>query len=85
MAKVIKLENIKLTSTGEQFVEEYVCGNCRHLINPSDKTCWQCGEQLKQSTVVEHYHKGERLKGDEFLKRRVKIESSPTRGGKLSQ
>ena len=72
MAKIVKLENINAIkgTRQEQYVEEYVCSNCRHLINPDDKTCWQCGERLEQSSLIEHYHRGERLAEGEFQKRK---------------
>lgn len=63
MARIIKLENIQ--PTGE-LVEEYVCENCRHLIEPTDAVCWQCGEKLKPSSGVEHYFRGERLTEAQF-------------------
>lgn len=66
MAKIIKLENINLTPTGEQVTEEYVCENCRHLIASTDTICWQCREKLEQSKQVEHYHKGEKLTNEGF-------------------
>ncbi|MBA7617111.1 hypothetical protein ES703_24422 [subsurface metagenome] len=73
MAKVIKLENIQPKDGVEQLVDEYACENCRHLINPNDKTCWQCGEKLEQSELVEHYHKGEKLNEGQFKSLKQKI------------
>lgn len=73
MPKIIKLENIQKKAGIEQVVEEYVCENCRHLIDPSDKTCWQCGEKLEQSELVEHYYKGEKLNEGQFKSLKQKI------------
>lgn len=59
--RIIKLENIKAEfdrQTGKEKTElttEYVCGNCRHLVQPTDKFCWRCGEPLEKSSEVEHY------------------------------
>lgn len=68
MAEIIKLENINKVDGREQFVEEYVCGNCRHLVEPNAKTCWQCGEKLEPSGEIEHYHKGVKLSVARFKK-----------------
>lgn len=68
MAKVIKLENINVIkgTRQEHYVEEYVCSNCRHIINLTDKTCWQCGGKLEPSGTVEHYYRGGKLTTQEF-------------------
>jgi len=68
MANIIKLENIneERQTHKEKYVKEYVCSNCRHLVEPTDTTCWQCGEKLKQSSGVEHYHRGEKLSDIQF-------------------
>ena len=73
MAKIIKLENIKDASfspvTGKytnEVAEDYVCEACRHLVGRDDNFCWQCGERLEPSALVEHYHAGERLTGEKF-------------------
>ena len=70
-AKIIKLENIQPKDGMEQPTEEYVCESCRHLVEPTDKVCLQCGEKLEQSNLVEHYYKGEKLTDEEYQKRRV--------------
>ena len=73
MANIIKLENIKDASfspvTGKQMGKvtgEYVCESCRHLVDRDDGFCWQCGGKLEPSTMVEHYHRGERLTSEKF-------------------
>ena len=74
MAKRVKLESIDTAgynpSSGEvilrEVTEEYVCENCRHLVGRGDRFCWQCGEQLQPSALVEHYHRGERLTSEKF-------------------
>ena len=73
MAKIIKLENIVPVrynrQTGEpssEVTEEYVCEACRHLVKTIDKFCWQCGGELEQSTLIEHYSKGKKLTEEEY-------------------
>jgi len=68
MASIIKLENINLDphERKEKYVEEYVCYNCRHLVEPTDTTCWQCGEKLEQSSGAEHFRRGQKLTEGEF-------------------
>jgi len=70
MANIIKLENINedKQTHKEKYVEEYVCSNCRHLVEPNDKTCWQCGEKLEPSEKVERYRRGEKPTDEEFDK-----------------
>lgn len=75
MPNKIKLENILLagfdSDTGDAFInitEEYVCENCRHLVDKNDKFCWQCGEELKQSKLIEHYYEGKKLTERNFQK-----------------
>ncbi len=78
MANRIKLENIvgrgynRITGEFmEKIIEEFVCENCRHLVNIEDKFCWQCGGRLEQSNLIEHYHKGERLTDEEYQRRKM--------------
>jgi hypothetical protein len=73
MADRIKLENIVPAGfdvdTGDEFLnitEEFVCGNCRHLVGQADKYCGQCGELLKDMGKIEHWDKGKRLTDKEF-------------------
>jgi len=68
MAKIVKLENIqpRVKGQAEELTEEYVCGNCRHLIEPINAFCWLCGEKLEQSKLVEHYYMGQRLSNEGF-------------------
>lgn len=80
MADKIKLENIKEKgfdrTSGKPKTDvtiEYVCSACCHLVESGDAFCWQCGEKLVPSTLVEHYHKGERLTDKEFKKRAGKL------------
>ena len=77
--KKIKLENIVNKGfdrvTGKPMLEittEYVCEGCRHIVNIDDKFCWQCGEMLEQSDLVEHYRKGDKLTEKEFQRRKPK-------------
>jgi len=35
--------------------EEYVCENCRHLVEKLDDCCWQCGNPLEVSNLIETY------------------------------
>jgi len=65
--RIIKLENIRLNG---ELVTEYVCEGCRELVGKDDKVCWQCGENLGQSELVEHYHRGERLTDEEYQRRK---------------
>lgn len=76
MAKIIKLENIQPPKKGEaeQPTEEYVCGGCRELVGKDDKVCWQCGEKLEPSEMVEHYHKGEKLSNSKFKERKAQLQ-----------
>ena len=67
--KIVKLENIQLKDDKEEITEEYVCEGCRHLIQPADKSCWQCGQPLEPSSEVEHYHQGEKLTKEQFGER----------------
>lgn len=80
MALKIKLENISRRTfdkvTGkplEQVTQEYVCENCRHLVEPSDAFCWQCGNALEPSGLVEHYSDGEKLTDAQFKERKEKV------------
>jgi len=73
--KIIKLENIidegfdrQTGKTVSKATTEYVCENCRHLIEVSDKFCWQCGERLEQSNFVEYYSKGGKITKEEYQK-----------------
>ncbi len=75
--KKIKLENIvdegfdpETGKAVSKVTVEYVCEGCRHLVKENDKFCWQCGKKLKQSELVEHYDKGEKLTDEEFTVRR---------------
>lgn len=71
MAEIIKLQNIQKKhreDKEEQLVEEYVCSNCRHLVEATDTACWQCGEKLEPSGEIEHYHKGVKLSVAQFKK-----------------
>lgn len=77
MPKKIKLENIVGTGynrmTGkpaEHTTEEFVCENCRNLVKQEDVFCWNCGSPLEASSVVEHWHRGEKLTKKEFSKRK---------------
>jgi len=79
MANIIKLENIKdagfSPATGKQakeITEEYVCEACRHLVDREAQFCWQCGEKLQLSALVEHYHQGERLTSEKFEEEKKK-------------
>jgi predicted amidophosphoribosyltransferase len=72
---IIKLENVNTEfdrNTGEEkniFVEdEYVCENCRHLVSPLDKFCWQCGCELNKSSVIEHYRKGKPISDSDYMR-----------------
>lgn len=76
MPDKIKLENIVHagfdTETGDEFMnitEEYACSSCRNLVAKTDKFCRWCGELLKDTGKMEHYHKGEKLTDKEFKKR----------------
>ena len=80
MAKMIKLENITERgydrATGKPVMEvtrQQICEACHHLVNEEDKFCWQCGGNLEQSDLVEHYHKGERLTNGQFEEERRKL------------
>jgi len=62
MADRIKLENLGglgyNTETGEPRLSlsvEYTCGNCRFLAKDTDKFCHNCGEELEDKGLVEHY------------------------------
>lgn len=77
VSKVIKLENLVDVGYDQKsgrcsLVEtvDYVCGACRHLVNITDKFCWQCGVKLEQSDLVEHYSQGKQLTNMEFKERR---------------
>jgi len=77
MAKRIKLENIVSygfnRQTGKLIEEEtleFVCKACRHLVSQDDKFCWQCGEKLEASDLVEHYYKGGKITDEEYQRRR---------------
>ena len=77
MAKRIKLENIVSRGfdrqTGkliEKETLEFVCEACRHLVNQSDKFCWQCGGKLEVSDLTEHYYKGEKVTDEKYQRRR---------------
>jgi len=75
--KKIKLENIVDEGFDRQtgkpvskVTAEYICENCRHLVEASDKFCWQCGEKLEVSDIVEHHSQGKQLTEEEFQKER---------------
>ena len=75
MPNKIKLENIVPAGFDRQtgkptlrITNEYVCEACRHLVELADKFCWQCGEELKQSELVEHYQQGRKLTDKEYGK-----------------
>ena len=74
--KKIKLGNIHYLfdrMTGKPKTElttEYACQNCRHLIEAEDIYCWQCGEKLEVSDIVEHHSQGKQLTEEEFQKER---------------
>lgn len=87
MAKIIKLENIEergydriIGKPVEEFTIKYVCEACRHLVSVEDKFCWQCGEPLGLSDLVEHYYKGERLIDKEYKRRRDDKYTTTERG-----
>jgi predicted amidophosphoribosyltransferase len=70
---IIKLANVNTEfdrNTGVEkniiVADEYVCENCRHLVGKSDKFCWQCGEELSESNIVEHYRKGKKISNSEY-------------------
>ena len=69
---IIRLENLRSIhnrDTGNLILEkvtEFVCGACRHLVNQTDKFCWQCGEMLEQTNKVEHYYRGEQFADKNF-------------------
>ena len=71
--KIIKLENIRMSGfdrqTGEPMSDttvEFICENCRHIVNEADKFCWQCGSPLETSTDVEHWNVGKKLDTNQF-------------------
>jgi len=81
MGKRVKLENIIqagfTTDMGDRIfniTEEYVCKNCRHLVEVIDKFCWFCGEELESSDIVEHWQKGIQLSNEAFNKIRRALE-----------
>lgn len=49
-----------------QETEEFICGNCRHLVDKNDKFCWQCGESLDKEEETEHYAMGKKLTNEQF-------------------
>jgi len=55
--------------TGELEVEEkeeFVCKQCRHLVEPTNKFCWFCGTVITEHTETEHYVLGRKLTDDQF-------------------
>ena len=83
MADKIKLENIvqagfSPTDGKSKLVltNELVCSNCRHLVASDSAFCWQCGEQLTPSSIIEHYEKGVKL--DQAAYEIKKIGAEPT-------
>ena len=82
MANKVKLENIMQAGsdqeTGDRFLnitEEYVCGNCRHLVEAADKFCWYCRSELRTSDKIEHWQKGVQIAEDTFQKIRGTLEA----------
>jgi uncharacterized protein YlaI len=76
---MIKLENIVIRGFDKQTgelkatpTEEYVCDNCRRLVDPSDKYCEFCGDKLVPVTDTEHHVLGEQLSHLEFNQLRTK-------------
>lgn len=79
MVKKIKLENIVQAGfdreNGDEFLnitEEYVCNNCRHIVEREDNYCWKCGKTLDEESV-EHYQAGEKLSDDDFRTRMAEL------------
>jgi len=79
MVDKIKLENILHKKydrqTGEPVLEEteeFVCGNCRHLVEQNDAYCWSCGSNLVNSEKVEHYVMNKLLTSEEFVQAKIK-------------
>jgi predicted amidophosphoribosyltransferase len=75
MASKIKLESIRAggfdSENGDEFVNlvvEYVCGDCRSLVEEGDKFCSYCGAKLVDNGDVEHYSKGKKLTSTEYKK-----------------
>lgn len=79
MVDKIKLESIMHKrydkQTGKPVLEEvteFVCSNCRHLVEQDDSYCWSCGSKLTSISKVEHYVLNKLLTDDEFGQAKLK-------------
>lgn len=53
----------------EVVIVEYVCSNCRNLLEKDWAFCPYCSGGIEASTKVEHYYRGEELSDKKFTEK----------------
>lgn len=77
----VRLENIVNcgydNDTGDRVLNitvEFVCSDCRHLVEGGDAYCWCCGKKFDGGATTEHYQKGKQLTNESFNAIRKSLE-----------